>query len=81
MFDKFRRDIDASGMMAGLDAFNEQAFGILTSSKLLEALDVEKEDPKTRERYGKGTKGNKTRKNKRTTKYIVRSRHGKAAQG
>jgi large subunit ribosomal protein L2 len=31
--------------------------------------------------WGKGTKGNKTRKNKRTTKYIVRSRHGKAAQG
>ncbi len=27
--------------------------------------------------WGKGTKGNKTRKNKRTTKFIVRSRHGK----
>src|SRR5262245_14020293 len=37
-FDQFRRDVDASGMMDGLDAFNEQAFGILTSSKLLEAL-------------------------------------------
>ena len=31
--------------------------------------------------WGKPTKGAKTRKNKRTTKYIVRSRHGKAAQG
>ncbi len=29
--------------------------------------------------WGKPTKGAKTRKNKRTTKYIVRSRHGKAA--
>ena len=28
--------------------------------------------------WGKGTKGSKTRKNKRTTKSIVRSRHGKA---
>ena len=28
-------------MMGGLDAFNEQAFGVLTSSRLVEALDVE----------------------------------------
>src|SRR5258705_4974277 len=53
-FDRFRREVDASGLMEGLDAFNEQAFGVLTSSKLLEALDAEKEDPKLRERYGKG---------------------------
>lgn len=58
-FDRFRRDIDASGMMQGLDAFNEQAFGILTSSKLLEALDLEKEDLKVRERYGKGDPNNR----------------------
>ncbi len=31
--------------------------------------------------WGKPTKGAKTRKNKRTTKYIVRSRHGKTTQG
>ena len=31
--------------------------------------------------WGKPTKGAKTRKNKRTTKYIVRSRHGKTSQG
>ncbi|MEQ1852177.1 MAG: DUF1501 domain-containing protein [Chthoniobacteraceae bacterium] len=53
-FDKFRRDVDASGLMDGIDAFNQQAFGVLTSSKLIEALDVSREDPKTRERYGKG---------------------------
>jgi hypothetical protein len=58
-FDRFRRDLDASGMMSGLDAFNEQAFGILTSSRLLEALDVGKEDPKVRERYGKGDPKNR----------------------
>ena len=33
-FDRFRRDADASGMMDGLDTFNEQAFGVLTSSRL-----------------------------------------------
>jgi large subunit ribosomal protein L2 len=31
--------------------------------------------------WGKPTKGAKTRKNKQTTKYIVRSRHGKLIQG
>jgi len=34
-------------MMEGLDAFNQQAFGLLTSSKLLDALDIEKEDQKS----------------------------------
>lgn len=58
-FDNFRHDIDASGMMEGLDAFNQQAFGILTSSKLLEALDLEKEDKKTRDHYGKGDPKNR----------------------
>jgi hypothetical protein len=58
-FDKFRRDVDGSGLMTGLDAFNQQAFGMLTSSKLLEALDVEKEDPKVRESYGKGDPRNR----------------------
>ncbi len=53
-FDRFRRDVDASGLMTGLDAFNEQAFGMLTSSKLLEALDFQREDPRVIERYGKG---------------------------
>ncbi len=53
-FDRFRRDVDASGLMDGLDTFNQQAFGMLTSSKLLEALDYQKEDKRTIERYGKG---------------------------
>ncbi|MBI4601273.1 MAG: DUF1501 domain-containing protein [Planctomycetes bacterium] len=53
-FDRFRRDVDSSGLMGGLDAFHEQAYGVLTSSKLAEALDVEREDPRVRERYGSG---------------------------
>ena len=54
-FDRFRRDVDASGLMEGLDAFNEQAFGMLTSSQLLEALDFQREEKQVIERYGKGT--------------------------
>lgn len=53
-FDRFRRDVDSSGLMAGLDGFNEQAFGMLTSSRLLQALDLKNEDPRLLDRYGKG---------------------------
>jgi uncharacterized protein (DUF1501 family) len=58
-FDRFRRDVDSSGLMEGLDAFSQQAFGMLTSSNLVEALDIEKEDPKVRNRYGKGDPKNR----------------------
>ncbi len=54
-FDTFRRETDASGTMAGIDVFRQQAYGILTSSQLVDALDLSKESPKVRERYGKGT--------------------------
>ena len=53
--DSFRRDVDRSGLMEGIDSFQSRAFDILTSSRLLEALDLSSEDPKVRERYGKGT--------------------------
>ncbi len=58
-FDHFRREADASGMMDGVDRFNDQAFGVLTSSRLMEALDISKEEPKVRERYGKGDPKNR----------------------
>jgi hypothetical protein len=38
----------------GIDTINEQALNILTSSKLADALDLSKEEPAIRERYGKG---------------------------
>jgi hypothetical protein len=52
--DGLRRDMDTSGSMAGLDSFSRQAFDILTSSKLADALDVTKEDPRLRAKYGIG---------------------------
>jgi hypothetical protein len=57
--DRFRREIDASGTMEGLDAYNQQAFGLLTSNKLLHALDLKNEDPKVVEGYGKGDPRNR----------------------
>jgi Protein of unknown function (DUF1501) len=57
--DGFRREVDSTGMMNGLDAYNQQAFGILTSSKLVDALDLKKEPAKVVERYGKGDPRNR----------------------
>jgi len=57
-FDTLRRDVDASGTLEGLDTITQQAFGILTSSRLADALDVSKEHPEVRERYGKGESNN-----------------------
>jgi hypothetical protein len=51
-FDTFRRDFDVSGTMSGLDSFNERALEILSSSKLADALDISKEPPVVRDRYG-----------------------------
>lgn len=54
-FDSLRRDIDASGMLGAMDAFQQQAMGVLTSSRLAEALNLDQEDPAVRARYGGGT--------------------------
>jgi Protein of unknown function (DUF1501) len=47
-FSSFQEQVDGEG----LDSFQQQAFEILTSSRLMEALDLAKEDPRVRERYG-----------------------------
>jgi uncharacterized protein (DUF1501 family) len=41
--------------MLGVDAFTRKAFDVLTSSKLVEALDLDREDPLLRDRYGRGS--------------------------
>lgn len=38
-----------------MDSNYQRAFDVLTSSKMVNALDVEQEDPQIRERYGKGS--------------------------
>src|SRR5262249_44062205 len=54
-FDRMHREVDASGQMVGIDRFNEQALEILTSSHSAEALDLEREDLRLRDRYGRGS--------------------------
>ena len=54
-FDQFRHQVDRMEAYRGVDALSRKAFDVLTSSKLVEALDLEKEDPAVRDRYGRGS--------------------------
>lgn len=51
----FRRQADAAQDVRAVENTYGKAFDVLTSSKLVTALDVEQEDPKVRDRYGKGS--------------------------
>lgn len=53
-FDNLQRDIDNTGMMNGMDAATQQAMNVLTSSKLINALNIEQEPQSVRDRYGDG---------------------------
>ncbi len=54
-FDRFREQVDNERAYEGLDEITEQALGILTSSRLADALDLSQESQATRDRYGKGS--------------------------
>lgn len=55
--DTIRRDVDASGKMSALDSFTQRAVGVVTSGKVADALDTDKEDKAVRERYGRDDGG------------------------
>ena len=50
--DRLKKEAAGNGAFEGLDAQYQAAFGILTSNKLIDALDLSKEDPRVRARYG-----------------------------
>src|SRR5207253_7753300 len=49
--DTANRQLDRSGLMAGLDSFETQAFDLLLS-RAREVFDVTREEPRTRDLYG-----------------------------
>lgn len=55
--DKIRRDVDVQGVASGYDQFYADAFDIVTSSACREAFDLDREDPRLRDRYGRDTWG------------------------
>jgi uncharacterized protein (DUF1501 family) len=50
-FDDTRREIDASGTMAGIDSYSRRAIEMVTGGVVRTALDLSKEDAKVREKY------------------------------
>ncbi len=52
-FDQLRREVevDASGTMKGMDAFTTRAFDMIASGVVRKALDLSREEPRTRDRY------------------------------
>jgi hypothetical protein len=54
-FDAFRCQVDANLSYQAVDSLTQKAFDVLTSSKLVEALDLEQEDSALRDRYGRGS--------------------------
>ena len=50
--DRLRRDVDASGLMAGVDAFQTQAFDLILGNAA-QAFDADREPESVREKYGK----------------------------
>jgi hypothetical protein len=52
--DGFRRAFDHDESVRGMDSFTQRAFEVLASRKVYEALDVSREDPRVRARYGVG---------------------------
>ena len=51
--DRLNRQVDRSGLMEGLDAFEQQAFNLVLS-RSQQAFDLKYEDPRTVSHYGKG---------------------------
>jgi hypothetical protein len=53
-FDALRRELDVSGAVQATDSATERALNVLTSSRLLDALDISQETERVRARYGDG---------------------------
>ena len=51
--DNLRRDLDTAGSIKGMDAFQARALEMITSGKVREAFDVDKEPETIRARYGR----------------------------
>jgi len=58
--DHFRRDLDRSGTIDAMDAYNQQAVDLVLGNRAREAFDIEKESPATRDKYGRTAWGHYT---------------------
>ncbi len=58
-FDAMHRTFDASASMEGLDHYSRLAVDMVTSGKALRAFNLESEDPRLRDSYGRDSLGQK----------------------
>ncbi len=56
--DTLRRDADQTGKMGAMDEFTQRAVDVITSGKMGDALDLQKEKPETVKRYTGGSNNN-----------------------
>ncbi len=59
-FDRLRRDLDARGTIAAVDRFDQQAFDLVTGAAARKAFDINSEDPRLRDKYGRQSFGQST---------------------
>ena len=50
-FDSIQRELDATGTIKGMDTFQARAFDMVASGVVRKALDLSREEPRTRDRY------------------------------
>jgi hypothetical protein len=55
--DRMRRDVDLKGEAEGYDSFYRDAFEIVTGDRCRHAFEIQKEDPRLRDRYGRDSWG------------------------
>src|SRR5262245_15659476 len=58
--DNLRRDVDTQGAAEGYDRFYRDAFEIVTGERCRNAVNIHREDPRVRDRYGRDTWGQST---------------------
>jgi hypothetical protein len=72
--DKIRKDVDTSGQMEAMDSFTHKAVDVVTSGRVADALDVEKEKPETLKRYtGSGSGRSSSNRNFLVARRLIES--------
>jgi hypothetical protein len=59
-FDGLRREVDASGLAASLDQYQQQAMNLVLGGRARTAFDLDREEPRNADRYGRGPWGRYT---------------------
>jgi len=52
-FDTLRRDVEATGTLDSMDKFQREAYQLISGPAARQAFDINKEDPRLRDRYGR----------------------------